>query len=563
MLRETLCILVCLNLWIPPAKADPQNGVPGNAGIGQTTPSPAAKQADLAVASSPGVMKLSLQEAVQLALENNPTLKVEKIRVEQARSRINQQKGDFDPLLNSGSIMSHKDNIVASRFYPTGLYTETQAAQTLAVETRTRTGGRVNLGLNYADLHSNSNIQTLSPQYSANLSVGVTQPLLRDFGRGIAQTRLHVAEKGAAIAESNLFSRISQLIQRVEETYWNLTFLLQDLDGKLRSLDSARQFLTQNENLLRAGRVAPVSVLQARAAVAERERDVITSQTSAEEYKDRLKNLLWLDLNTTDLTPIDSPDLPPVDVSANRSLQDALSRRPELRALQQEQDQRAIEMKYAANQLRPRLDLNLQFSTAGLSGKSNLTCLDPTALVCVPVGSNIAGSIFEGQTAARESLTRLFSTHPYESWSVELKFQLPIGNKTAKGQYSEASLRQLETNTNMVAMRDQVAIEIRNAIREVQGAEKRIDASREAVTYLENQLTGMRRQLEAGLVSSYDVLKAFEEVDKARTTELQAMMDFNIALSKVRLAEAGGFQRYNIELDQQRRYTPDQPGRTK
>ena len=67
----------------------------------------------------------------------------------------------------------------------------------------------------------------------------------------------------------------------------------------------------------------------------------------------------------------------------------------------------------------------------------------------------------------------------------------------------------------------------------------------------------MRQQLEAGLVSSYDVLKAFDEVDKASTTELQAMMDFNVSLSKLRLAEASGFQRYNVELAEAPRFTFD------
>jgi outer membrane protein TolC len=171
------------------------------------------------------------------------------------------------------------------------------------------------------------------------------------------------------------------------------------------------------------------------------------------------------------------------------------------------------------------------------------------------VGSTITGSVLEGRTALRSSLGDLLSVNPYESWSVELKFQLPIGNETAKAQYSEATLRQMETNTNLIAMRDQVAIEIRNAIREAQSSQKRIEASQEAVTYLENQLAGMRRQLEAGLMSSYDVLQAFEELDRARTTELQAMMDFNVALSKVRLAEASGLQRYNIDLVQPPRYT--------
>jgi outer membrane protein TolC len=148
--------------------------------------------------------------------------------------------------------------------------------------------------------------------------------------------------------------------------------------------------------------------------------------------------------------------------------------------------------------------------------------------------------------------------NPYENWSVELKLQIPLGNQGAKEQYAEASLKRLESGTNLVSMRDQITIEIRDAIREAQSAQKRVDSSREAITYVEDQVEGMRRQLDAGIVSSYDVLKAFDEVDKARTIELQAMMDFNVALSKLRLAEASGFQKYGIELSDAPQYSFDQ-----
>jgi outer membrane protein TolC len=379
--------------------------------------------------------------------------------------------------------------------------------------------------------------------------------LLRDFGRSATEARLRIAEKSAAVAENTLFTRISQMVQRVEETYWNLTFVLKDVEGKQRSLDNAREFLTQNENLLRAGRVASVSVLQARAAVAERERDLITAQTTADQFEDRLKNLLWLDLASTDLMLTESGQPVAVPLDLQRSLEGALQRRPEIRALERESEQRDVEVKYAANQTKPRLDLNAQYTAAGLSGKPNPTCLDPTSTLCIPVGSNVSGSILAARTGVRDAFTALPSANPFESWSVELKFQLPIGNESARAQYEESTLRRLETGTNLAAMRDQVAVEVRDAVREAQAAQKRIDASREAVTYVEDQLEGMRRQLEAGLVSSYDVLKSFDEVDKARTTELQAMMDYNVALSKIRLADASSFQQYNIEVEEAPHYT--------
>jgi outer membrane protein TolC len=500
-------------------------------------------------------LNLSLEEAVRLAIENNPNLKVEKIRVEQARARVDGEKGEFYPLLNSTSNFLRRDNIVASRFYPTGLYTDAQGSQSVGVETRTHTGGKLSLTLSYSQLKSSSNTQTLSPQYSTNLVFSFTHALLRDFGRSVVETRISVAEKGAAIAENNLFSRVSQMIQRVEETYWTLAFLLRDLDEKKRSVDSAREFLTQNENLLRAGRVAAVSVTQARAGVAEREEAVIRSQTNVDQYKDRLKSLLWLDLASTDVTPTEDTERQPPGLDAQESLKTAVLRRPEILALQRELEERQIELKFANNQKRPRLDFTGQFGMAGLAGFPNPTCLDPTSPFCIPVGSNVSGSILADKTARSDAFKDLVSRNPFENWSVELKFQLPLGNQAAEAQYSEATLRQLETDTNLKAMRDQVAMEIRAAARDAQAAQKRIEAAREVITYVEDQLEGMRQQLGAGLVSSYDVIKALDEVDRARTTQLQAMMDYNIALSKVRLAEASAFSRYNIDLAQAPRYT--------
>jgi len=540
-LKRILCLVLCLGLLSLPLHA-------------QQSPA-RTEQVGLRPSTTAGPLNFTLEEAVRFAVENNPNLKIEKIRVEQARSRVEEQQGEFYPLLNSTTNFNRRDNIVASRFYPSGLYTDAQQSQSLGVEGRTRTGGRLNLTLSYAQMRSSSNTQTLSPQYSTNVIFSFSHALLRDFGRSIVETRLRVAEKGAAVAENNLFVSVSQMIQRVEETYWNLAFLQRDLEEKNRSLASAREFLTQNENLLRAGRVAPVSVTQARAGVAEREEAVIRSQTNVDQYKDRLKTLLWLDLATTDINPTQDAEPQPPGLDAQRSLETAALRRPEILALQRELEERQIQTKFASNQKRPRLDLTAQYGMAGLAGLPNPTCLDPTSVLCIPVGSNVSGSILADRTARSDAFRDLVSRSPFENWSVELKFQLPLGKTAADGQYAEALLRQLETETNLSAMRDQISMEIRAGVRDALAAQKRVDAAREVIVYVQDQLTGMRQQLEAGLVSSYDVIKALDEVDRARTTELQAHMDYNVALSRIRLAEASGFHRYNIDLAQAPRYT--------
>jgi outer membrane protein TolC len=363
-----------------------------------------------------------------------------------------------------------------------------------------------------------------------------------------------VAYREKEIAKYNLFTRVAQLIQQVEERYWNFTFLRQDLEEKRRGLNVTRDLLKQSEDLLRAGRVARSSVLQARAAVAEREEDVIAAESEMERFEDRLKNLLWLDLATTALTPVDQPKLDPIDFDQARSLELALRRRPEVRALEEEIRQRDAEFRLAVNQTRPRLDLVTQYTVSGLSGKPNQACVDPTSIVCVPVGINVTESVLAGKTGVRDAFTSLVSTRPFDRWSVEMRFELPLGNRAAKARQSEAALRLLEADTNLRALHDQIAEEIRNAMRETQTARKRIDVSRETIVYVENQLDGMRRQFEAGLASSYDVLQALAELDRARTAELQAIMDFNVGFSKVRFAEASILEAYNIELAEPPRY---------
>jgi outer membrane protein TolC len=418
----------------------------------------------------------------------------------------------------------------------------------LRLERRMDHGGNLSLGIDYSRISSTSNTQTLSPQYSANLAVGLAQPLLRDFGSDVGTTRLRVAEKGAEIAEQTLYQRVAELIRQVEETYVSYAFLLSDIEGKRRSLDIARGFEEQSQELFQAGRVAQVSVLQARSAVAEREELVLAAEAEAARFEDRLKNLLWLDLATTELEPRPLPERVALGLDPAASFQLALARRPEILALRREVEQREIEVRFADNQLRPRLDLAAEYSLAGLAGKPNPTCLDPTSVFCTPVGDSVAGSIFAGQTGATDAVSTLFRSSPFDTWSVGLTFELPVGNRTANGLRSEATLRLLEARTELATLEDQVQEEIRNAIRETQTADARIGTSGQTVTYLEDQLEGMESQLEAGFVSAYEVLEVLDALDQARTRQLRAVMDFNIGLSRVRFAEAASLERYGVEV---------------
>src|SRR5262245_34368351 len=84
-----------------------------------------------------GELSLTLRQAIELALERNPDLAIQKIRLEQAREQINERKGNYDSLINFRTLAGRHDNVIASRFYPTGLYIDTEQAQSIGYESKT------------------------------------------------------------------------------------------------------------------------------------------------------------------------------------------------------------------------------------------------------------------------------------------------------------------------------------------------------------------------------------------------------------------------------------------
>jgi outer membrane protein TolC len=507
-----------------------------------------------AQAPGSGSVVLGLPEAIATALARNPALAMERLRVDAANQDTRAERGSLrEPQLNISQAAYRRDNLVASRFYPTGLYVDSEYATRVSIESKTQLGGSVTFGVDYRQLTSTSNIQTLSPQYSANLVFGVSQPLLRDFGYDAATTKIRLSTQRARLAEQAMTLAAARLISQTEEEYWRWTYAREQADVRRRSRDAAARLLTQADTLFGAGRTAPLSVQQARATLAQREEDVIGSAADAESVEDRLKLLLRIELSAaltatgTVAEPASAPSSPaivpaalttaPAPIDPVASVESALRRRPELIALEREREAREIELSLARNQLLPRLDLTAQYMRNGMAGLPNLVCVDPTVIECIPAGSGVADSIFAGITGPRDALGSLFGRHPFDGWSAELRLQVPLGMSMARARRAEAELKLAESQVRLSAARDEVIKDVRETVRQAATARARFAAAREVASFARTQFSTARTQFDAGLVSTYDVVRMQDELDRATLNELRAQMELNIALGKVRLAD--------------------------
>jgi outer membrane protein TolC len=98
-------------------------------------------------------------------------------------------------------------------------------------------------------------------------------------------------------------------------------------------------------------------------------------------------------------------------------------------------------------------------------------------------------------------------------------------------------LKLAESELRLDAARDEIIKDVREAVRQAATAQARYDAARQAATFARTQFTTARTQFDAGLASNYDVVRVQDEMDRATLNELEAQMELNIALGRVRLAD--------------------------
>ena len=503
---------------------------------------------ELRRAALEGEVPLTLRRSIELALENNPELVVEKLRVEQARAEVQEERGFYDPVFDISGLVGRRDNVVASRFFPTGLYVEQDAIYGARLNGITHMGSRYGVDINFHRQYSTSNTQSLSPQYAATLGLTFSQPLFRDSGSEVVLTRLRVAERQQEISEEDLAVGVSNVIFQVVQAYWNLVFLREDLEVRRTSLALAEALREQNENLFSAGQVRAVSLHEARAGVFEREEDVIRFENEVARAQDLLKVLLYADLSTVTLIPGDPLDDVTVDLDPQHSYDLAASARAEILRLQKEIEQRGHEKNFASNQVHPRLDLNVQYGMTGLSGRPNRTLVNPGSPELGTAGDTVAGSVFAGITRPLGAFNSFFTRDGFDYWNVELRLELPLRNRTAEARLADANLRLRESEVTLAALRERVVLQVRDAIRNIETAGQSVDAAREAVRFVEEQLLATRVQFAAGLTTSYQVLRVLDTLAQARRRELRGLMDHNIARAALRAAEGTMLDYYNIEV---------------
>lgn len=476
---------------------------------------PAAAQAPV-----PDVRRLTVEEAVRIALENNLGIRVSRIDPQIEDLSVAEARAAWSPTLTStfqGVSTDSPSNSFLSGAQGTKL-SDDRFNSNVGVEQALRWGGRYSVGWDSSRSTTTNLFSNFSPQVRSSLALTYRQPLLRGFSIDSARQQVLVTQTNREIADVTVRQTVALTSRAVRHAYWDLAYAIASLGVQRQSLDLARESLRNTRARIEIGTTPPIDAVEAEAEVAQREEAVILGEAQIATAEDVLRALVYdpaaADFWTLRIEPADLPPLGPVGVDVDAAMRNALDRRSDLQQSRKNLEAADVNVRFFRNQTLPDVTASFDYGLTGLGGTQFVR------------GAGFPGPII-GQSERRfgSVLGDLFS-NDFPSWTASLTVSYPVGATPQQATLTRERLRYTQQQAQLRNAELQVSAQVREAGRQVLTNQRRIETTAVSRQLAERRLEAEQRKLAAGTSTSFFVFQAQRDLAQARNNELRAVIDY-------------------------------------
>ena len=369
-----------------------------------------------------------------------------------------------------------------------------------------------------------------NPAVISRFASGFNQPLLN--GRGLVPNRrfLMVALNNLKLSEDLFRLQVTTVIVQVENAYWDLRAARESVRVAEKSLSVSRLLYENNQKQERVGTLAHLDVITAQSQVASAARDLVLAQTNLQLAETRFKNLLSKrtdpDLDAAGVVTVDPlPEPREGDVpDSDKAIRDAVAHRPELRQAQNDLRNQEIAIQFTQNALLPQASVFGLFAGSGLQGNSLIAT------------GGAGGSLQESFSAA------------YPEYGSGLSLFLFLRNRSARADYLRAQLEAGQLQVTLQRSRQQIALEVRQAITGLIQGRAQVAAAHEAAVLADQVLDAEHKKFALGVSSTYEVILRERDQLAAQMAEIDALDSYAKALVEIDRAAGQTLEQNGIEL---------------
>jgi outer membrane protein TolC len=408
---------------------------------------------------------------------------------------------------------------------------------------------------------STTSLNTLfNPAVPTSLTVGFDQQLLNGFGYRANAKFIRIAQNDLKISYSVLRQQVITTVAQVLNLYWDYLSYKENVRVADQALAYSEKLLSDNKRQVEIGTLAPIEVVRAESEVASDQQNLIVAQTSLQQQAELIKTALSRkvdsELISAQIDAVDKlPDPRPDDIpSLDQALKQAIQNRPEVEQADLNLRYESIVVKANRNALLPTLDLFATYAPSGLSGLSSM--LGPCPSGYAASGNECVASGLEPiprpMVVSSQGISQSLSQlfrANYPDYSFGFTLQFPIRNRSAQADVARALLEQRQLEEQLQRQKNQVEQDVRSAEIGVIQAKSQIQAGVKAVLLAQKTLDAEQKKFQLGESTVFLVIQAQRDLATAEGNEVKARSTYAKALTQFQQVTATILADYHIEMN--------------
>jgi outer membrane protein len=490
-----------------------------------------------------GKLRLSLRDAILLTLEANTNVQIQETQIESSKFNLLGSFQPFDPLLTSNFTVARSSTPTSSQLQGVG-QTTSSTLNTLSQSALINyaqmfsTGTSISAGITGSRSSTNSDFLFLNPLYSTGLNLQFTQPLLRNFGRSANMAQIRIARRALTESRSVFAAEVNDTIQQVIGLYWSAVQARGTLDVQQRALKLAETSYNRDKRSLELGALPPLDISRSESEVAARRVEQIQAEYFLLQAEEALRLMIGADQDPQlksiglELTESAQPNGDGENVEYDEILSTALSSRPEIFAAKETLAIDETSIGYARNQLKPALNLSGQYSSNGVGGNEY--------------------DLVTGQLTSHGGLGSSFGQlfgFGYPTYQGSLTLNFPVRNRGAEAQLGNALVNRTHDLYTSRQAQEVITRQVRDAVNQLNTAKLSLAAANTSLDLWRKSLAADQRKFELGAETNFFVLDAQTRLAQAELAQLQAEVNYQLALAAIRHATGDLLTPYHMQLE--------------
>jgi len=518
-----------------------------------------------------GKLNLSLQDAVELALQNNLDIVVQRynpwladtgvLKAQAggigggtpgglfAGSSANTPFLNFDPTLTSTFSIDDR-NFPVNNPLTSGTGTGQSALSRLAIHTSTfntqfsegfHTGTTFFTAWDNTRSSSTSLANLFNPSVQSSIFVGFSQQLLNGFGK-VNTRNIRIAKNNRKIADLAFSQQAITTITNTITAYWELVYARENVKVQQQAVNVAEKLYNDNKKQLEIGTMAPLDVTRAESELATDRQNLIVAQTVQLQNQQILKNAisknpLAANFVNVEIIPTDMPTRPEAieAPSFEQAVSEAFAKRPDVQELAINILNGQIDLSATRNALLPTATLTAQYGSVGLSGnQSTFTTATIAGAPIVDATGTPNGAGFVPATQITptgvvkggfgDAMSSVFHNN-FPDYNVQLSVTVPLRNRSAQADNQRAILTQRQLEAQMQQLKNSALLDVRNTYIALEQDRARVDAAAKARELQQQTFDAEQKKYQLGASTVYLVIQTQRDLISAQGTELRALTD--------------------------------------